>query len=138
MGLLRKTLILGSGGLAPIKSQSYKERSAKAAEKQVKLQMQAAAEARRAATPRYNVQCPNCKAQLTAPAGDHIKCPKCRGRMKVTPRASAPATAAPRADDVAAQIERLAALRRDGALTEGEFVDAKAKVLGSGETRSTK
>jgi ribosomal protein L7/L12 len=42
MGFLRKTIIIGTGGLAPIKSQSYRERTAKAAEKQVKLQQQLA------------------------------------------------------------------------------------------------
>jgi ribosomal protein L7/L12 len=42
MGFLRKTIILGTGGLAPIKSQSYRERTAKAGEKQLKVQQQLA------------------------------------------------------------------------------------------------
>jgi large subunit ribosomal protein L7/L12 len=47
MGFLRKTILIGTGGLAPIKANSYRERTAKAAEKQVKLlsQQQAAAPA---------------------------------------------------------------------------------------------
>jgi hypothetical protein len=38
MGLLRKTLLIGTAGLAPVKANSKKERTAKAAEKQVRLQ----------------------------------------------------------------------------------------------------
>jgi hypothetical protein len=41
MGLLRKTLLIGTAGLAPVKANSKKERTAKAAEKQVRLQQQA-------------------------------------------------------------------------------------------------
>lgn len=37
MGFLRKTIILGTGGLAPIKSRSYRERTARATERQAKL-----------------------------------------------------------------------------------------------------
>jgi hypothetical protein len=40
MGFLRKTIIIGTGGLAPIKSRSYAERSAKAMEKMARLQEQ--------------------------------------------------------------------------------------------------
>jgi len=40
MGFLRKSLILGTGGLAPVKSRSYRERTARATEKLAKLQEQ--------------------------------------------------------------------------------------------------
>jgi large subunit ribosomal protein L7/L12 len=38
MGFLRKTLLIGTGGLAPVKASSKKERTAKAAEAQLKVQ----------------------------------------------------------------------------------------------------
>lgn len=41
MGFLRKTILVSTGGLAPIKANSKKERIAKAAEKQVRLQQEA-------------------------------------------------------------------------------------------------
>ncbi|MGO9763392.1 MAG: hypothetical protein ACLP1Q_19240, partial [Solirubrobacteraceae bacterium] len=40
MGFMRKALLLGTAGLAPVKANSKKERTAKAAEKQVRLQEQ--------------------------------------------------------------------------------------------------
>jgi Short C-terminal domain len=40
MGFLRKTLIISTGGLAPVKGRSYRERTARATEKQVRLQEQ--------------------------------------------------------------------------------------------------
>lgn len=44
------------------------------------------------------------------------------------PQAAAPANSS--ADDVATQLERLAALKASGVLTEEEFAGAKAKLLG--------
>jgi hypothetical protein len=41
-----------------------------------------------------------------------------------------PADATPPADDLAAQLDRLAALRASGALTEDEFTHAKRRLLG--------
>lgn len=41
MGFLRKSLLIGTAGLAPVKANSKKERTAKAAEKQVRLQQKA-------------------------------------------------------------------------------------------------
>jgi large subunit ribosomal protein L7/L12 len=40
VGFLRKTLLIGTGGLAPVKPNSKKERTAKAAEKQLRVQQQ--------------------------------------------------------------------------------------------------
>jgi hypothetical protein len=51
MGLLRKTLFIGTGGLsgvAGVRANSKKERSAKALEKQLALQERAAKEMRKA------------------------------------------------------------------------------------------
>jgi hypothetical protein len=45
------------------------------------------------------------------------------------PSALAPVAAAP-ADDTTSEIERLASLHTSGALTDGEFTAAKAKLLG--------
>jgi membrane protease subunit (stomatin/prohibitin family) len=41
-------------------------------------------------------------------------------------------TAQPGADDTAAPLERLQALKESGAITEPEFEKAKAKLLGNG------
>jgi hypothetical protein len=41
MGLLRWAAIIGTGGLAPVKGTAPRERTAKAAEKQARLQEQA-------------------------------------------------------------------------------------------------
>ena len=42
----------------------------------------------------------------------------------------APAPAAPAADDLGAQLQQLAGLHDQGVLTDEEFADAKAKLLG--------
>jgi hypothetical protein len=44
--------------------------------------------------------------------------------------APAPAPAAPAADDLGAQLQQLADLHAQGVLTDEEFADAKAKLLG--------
>lgn len=120
MGFLRKLTIISTGGLAPIKAESFKERTAKAAEKQLRLQQQTAA----AAAPKFNVTCPKCKAALVSPVGDNIECPKCGFRMRVWQTTSAPS-----ASGTAAELERLAALHKSGGLTDEEFAAAKARVL---------
>lgn len=48
MGLMRKLFIVSTAGLAPIKAESHKERTAKATEKQVRL-MEKQSQAARAA-----------------------------------------------------------------------------------------
>lgn len=48
MSILRKTFLIGTAGLVPIKANSKKERTAKAAEKQLKVQRQMLKEQRRA------------------------------------------------------------------------------------------
>jgi ssDNA-binding Zn-finger/Zn-ribbon topoisomerase 1 len=83
MGFLRKTLLLGTAGLAPVNPNSKKDRAAKASEKQLRLMKQAQKDANRS----YNVTCPSCRAALKAPAGQRA-CPKCGKVMTVTPKAS--------------------------------------------------
>jgi hypothetical protein len=46
-------------------------------------------------------------------------------------QAAAPAPAAPAGDDAVAQLERLAALKQQGILTDAEFEAQKAKILAS-------
>lgn len=89
MGFLRKSIIIATGGLAPIKAQSYRERTAKAAERTAR-----AAEAQLriapAATPRQaqrtpvgsEVHCPYCNRALPPQPGV-FRCTNCNGRMKV-------------------------------------------------------
>lgn len=124
VGFLRKTIIVGTGGLAPIRSRSYAERTAKAMEKTARLQEQQAAGAAR-----VNVKCPKCSAALVSPVGNNIKCPKCGFRMRVW--ATAPAASQPAATDTAGELQRLAALHASGALTDAEFAAAKAKIIGA-------
>lgn len=75
--------------------------------------------------PRYKVACPKCSAALTAPAGNGIKCPECGFNMKVTPKVE-PTVAV---GSTASEIERLAGLHAQGALSDAEFAAAKEKVL---------
>lgn len=159
MGFLRKTLFLGTGGLsgaAGIKANSKTERAAKAAEKQVriqkqmlKLQQQAAHTAPagnhvRSATDRqlrYDVKCPHCSGDITAPAGDDVVCPECQRTVRITPQgrsaivrlvdtppAPAPAPTAA-ASSLSEELERLAALHSRGLLSAEEFEAAKRKLL---------
>ena len=82
--------------------------------------------AERTNAPRYKVACPKCSAALTAPAGNGIKCPECGFDMKVTPKVE-PTVAV---DSTVGEIERLAGLHAQGALSDAEFAAAKGKVLG--------
>ncbi|MGA2471779.1 MAG: SHOCT domain-containing protein [Solirubrobacteraceae bacterium] len=79
---MRWAVVLGTGGLAPVRTKSAKQRTAAAAEKQVRLQKQALRSATR-----------------------------------------------PAASSTASELERLAALHARGALSDQEFVAAKAKLL---------
>ncbi|MGZ2746386.1 PH domain-containing protein [Burkholderia stagnalis] len=59
---------------------------------------------------------------------------KVRDAIREYTRASQPAAAAPvapAADDVVSKLERLAALKERGILTDAEFADQKAKILAS-------
>ena len=85
MGFLRKLTIISTGGLAPIKTESYKERTAKATEKQVRLQEQAtrttATRQRTAHT--FRISCAHCDQKVRLPMGHDMRCPKCSGVMDV-------------------------------------------------------
>lgn len=122
MGFLRKSILIGTGGLAPIKAKSYRERTAKATEQQLKLMRQQQA----AAAPRYNVSCPHCHKALVAPAGT-VRCVRCRKMITVTPKTAAP----PANVGVSAELELIASLHQSGALTDAEFAQAKQRILGS-------
>jgi hypothetical protein len=63
MGLLRWAAIIGTGGLAPIKGTSPRERTAKAAEKQVRLQKQMLKQ--QTAVP-VGMTCSNCGRPIVA------------------------------------------------------------------------
>ena len=163
MGFLRKTLLISTGGLAPVKANAKKERTAKAAEKQVRLQrqmlkqQQAALNTQLAASPKpeaasrdqaadgtpYKVRCPGCSAYLVSRPGTGIKCPKCNVEMTVTPIDAQTATALRETTAAVAQaqpgltneLERLAGLHRTGALSDDEFAAAKARVLSDQRAR---
>lgn len=156
MGFMRKALFLGTGGLsgaAGIKANSKKERTAKAAEKQLRLQKQVLkaqqAGAKQATTARpaaqrtiprsavlqagvalYNVRCPKCAAMVRLPAGDHRTCPECGTQMSVVPVARQPAAPLQTAaTGTTSELERLAKLHSSGALTDEVFAAAKTNVL---------
>jgi uncharacterized Zn finger protein (UPF0148 family) len=123
MGLLRWAAIIGTGGLAPVKGTAPRERTAKAAEKQVRLQQQAL-KAQQASSPRLNVTCPKCSAALVSPPGNNIKCPKCGFRMKVwalenQPAAQQPATQSTVSETPGARAAAAAAQARAQALAAG-------------------
>jgi hypothetical protein len=87
---MRKVLFLGTGGLsgmAGVRANSKKERTAKAAEKQVRLQEQAMRpELRtpRASTPlKYRIACAFCGEKVPLPMGHNVPCPRCSELLDV-------------------------------------------------------
>lgn len=68
--------------------------------------------------------CPKCSGKNVL--GDQT-CRYCRAEL---PSQESPATIVPGTLTVAEQIERLAALRQQGAISEAEFAEAKRKALG--------
>jgi DNA-directed RNA polymerase subunit RPC12/RpoP len=158
MGFMRKALFLGTGGLsgaAGVKANSKKERTAKAAEKQLRLQKQMLKEQQRAqrtqsvphtsaphaptaaadGRPRFKVKCPSCSTALVSPAGSDITCPRCHIRMVVTPQGESAVASITRPHELAPsgsltdELERLSGLHRSGSLSDDEFAAAKARVL---------
>jgi len=98
MGLLRWAAIIGTGGLAPVKGTAPRERTAKAAEKQARLQEQAlrggqgatATRQRRATGKSFRVACAYCEQKVLLPIGHNVACPKCREVMDVRPGGGVP------------------------------------------------
>lgn len=130
MGFMRKALFLGTGGASGVvvKANSKKERTAKALEKQVRLQKQQMKAGRQTqATPRYNLSCPLCSAAIVAPVGRNIKCPKCRGQINVT--APSPSGSG-QPDAPLEQLRKLGELRDAGVVTAEEFEAKKVQLLG--------
>ena len=138
MGLIRWAAIIGTGGLAPVKANSAKERTAKAAEASVLLERRqrhaaaaAPAPARFAVTPadgpspgqfarqarrasRLEAPAPDVHEQLDAIAVSHVARPE------------------PQIVESAGVVEglaRLAGLHSAGALSDEEFAAAKARIL---------
>jgi|SRR5665213_463317 len=122
MGFIRKALIIGTGGVAPVKANSAKERAAKAAEKQVRLQQQALRAAR----------APTARPQPSVSSTSALDSP---GRMgRAARRAAREGTGSPETPgggDIAGELARLADLHKQGALTDEEFAAAKAKIVDS-------
>lgn len=82
MGFLRKAIVISTGGLAPIKWQSYAERTAKATEAQLRLQRQALAP-RPPSPVVFEVHCPYCNRRLVLYKGTS-RCTNCHGGIKVS------------------------------------------------------
>jgi hypothetical protein len=87
MGFMRKALFLGTGGLsgmAGVRANSKKERTAKATEQQVRLTRQTSNTAGRTSTGRrWKVVCPECRQEFLSPKSPNIGCPACRTRVCV-------------------------------------------------------
>jgi hypothetical protein len=115
VGLFRKSLIIGTGGLAPIKGDSAKERTARAAEKQVRLQEQAlsgsqgtaTAKSRTARSRAFRIACAYCGQKVWMPKGHNVACPTCHEVMDVCQVGGVPG------------IRPVRAVRRDAAATDG-------------------
>jgi hypothetical protein len=145
MGLLRWAAIIGTGGLAPVKGTSPRERTANAAEKQVRLQRQqmARASAPVSSTPSSTVL--NTPGARAAAAAAQARAQA----LAAGATATEAQTAAQHAADViywrttantpageptariASELGRLTDLHKQGALTDDEFATAKAKILAS-------
>jgi hypothetical protein len=107
MGLLRKALFVLTGGLSGLvfKDDAKKKRTAKAAEKPLPGQKPPAA------------------TRAKAKAARRTRPQAARKSKKVASRTG-----------TASELERLANLHRQGALSDGEFAAAKAKILGTSLT----
>jgi Short C-terminal domain len=161
MGLLRWAAIIGTGGLAPVKGTSPRERTAKAAEKQVRLQEQMAhpSVGQRAdshPTPAVIAAATAAQARLTALAegateevaqaaavqaaervyAGELDAVQGARLVEMLPQINA-STARIRAarngsaENTTSEVAKLADLHERGALTDNEFAAAKAKFLDS-------
>ena len=130
MGFMRKALFVATGGLSGLvfKDNSNKERTAKANEKQVRLQKQTKVTRRKVkAAPRPRTQA--ARRQTQAGGTQAARRPK--------PQPARPSTVAPivgAGNGTTIELERLADLHGRGALTNEEFAAAKAKILGTSLT----
>lgn len=108
LGLIRKALLVMTGGLAGYvwKDNSKQKRAAKAAEKRGSAQKQGAA----------------------------TRAKRQPARAKKQPSARASKRAAGSGNATAKELERLAKLHGQGALSDAEFAAAKAKILGTSST----
>jgi hypothetical protein len=94
MGFTRKALFLGTGGLSGlfIKANSKKERTAKAAEKQLQLQRQMMRQQQTpyqqapVATEPRRARCPHCRSVFGYASPGWLRCPSCGKRIKILPR----------------------------------------------------
>ena len=68
--------------------------------------------------------------QQSAPPPGYASEPAPPQQYAAPPGYASEPSAAPAEGDVAAQLDRLAAMRQSGALTDAEFAAAKAKLLG--------
>lgn len=115
MGFMRKALFVSTGGLsgvAGVKANSKKERTAKAAEKQLRIQKQQLRAAKIAARSQTSSH------QQPQPT-------------RVTSAVSTSQNPAATNPSLATELERLAALHETGALSNEEFAAAKGRLLGS-------
>ncbi|MEI8104259.1 MAG: SHOCT domain-containing protein [Actinomycetes bacterium] len=133
---MRKALFfstLGMSRAAGIRTNSKKDRTANALEKQNRMmgRQQRTIPRPQQAGPLHAVTCPSCSATVHLPYGDHQRCPSCRKPMRVFPLPLESAKTAVK--DSIGDLERLAKLRGSGDLTDEEFAAAKARIL-SGDT----
>jgi hypothetical protein len=130
---MRKALFVSTGGMSRVvgvRTNSKKERIAKALEKQNRMMMRPARTTSQQAAPLHTVTCPSCSATVHLPFGDNQRCPSCQKPIRVFPTPlNSPA---PTANDSVGDLERLAKLHASGALTNEEFAAAKAKILSEG------
>jgi hypothetical protein len=150
MGFLRKTVKLSTMGLAPIHSNSKKERAAKAAEKQVRIQRKmlraersGAYSSHRTVTAvekaservddeasfRGKVVVPGTWADVKARREAAERDASEAGDHKEPSGSLSPVSAIPLG--VADELVKLAALREKGIINEAEFIAQKARLLGS-------
>lgn len=146
MGLLRWAAIIGTGGLAPVKGTSPRERTAKAAEKQVRLQQQALSGPGKRATSsaplvkpktKFRVACAYCGQRVWLPIGHDVECPQCREVMDVRREGGIPGVRpirAVRPDAAAPDTATIPVQQTRGAVTARAYDAAKTQALADGAT----
>jgi ssDNA-binding Zn-finger/Zn-ribbon topoisomerase 1 len=87
MGFMRKALFLGTGGLsgmAGVRANSKKERTAKATERLASQATRSTTPTRSGAGRRWDVVCPECRETFSAPKSQNVGCPRCGTRVSVS------------------------------------------------------
>jgi predicted DCC family thiol-disulfide oxidoreductase YuxK len=76
----------------------------------------------------YDVNCPYCEAEMRAPAGI-VRCASCHGKLTIFPDEKPGRARVAQRRSTSGELERLAHLHTQGALSDESFAAAKQRLL---------